>query len=169
MKLMTFHKWLACMAVGCCLATTTIAQDTVANTLGVIEEKLNRLRADVEALQFTQQKLQQQVDDLKAQVIELRRAGSTTDLQALEARINAVDEARKRDNKVLVDQLAKELARLGGQTGAIAGGGEHVVQKGESLSTIAKQYGVSVDALAKANNLANPNELKIGQKLIIPK
>ena len=169
MKLKTFHKWFACMAVGCCFATATFAQDTVANTLAVLEEKLNRLRADVEALQFTQQKMQLQVDDLKAQVIELRRAGSTTDLQALEAKINAVDEARKRDNKVLVDQLAKELARLGGQTGALAGSNEHIVQKGEALSTIAKLYGVSVDALAKANNLANPNELKIGQKLIIPK
>ncbi len=45
----------------------------------------------------------------------------------------------------------------------------HTVQKGESLSVIAKQYGVTVKAIAEANNIANPNMIKINQKLIIPK
>lgn len=157
------------MMVGCSLATVSPAQDTVANQLGVIEEKLNRLRAEVEALQFSQQKLQQNVDELKTQLADLRRSGGTVDLQALEAKITAVDEARKRDNKILVEQLAKELAALGGTRQPTATGAEHVVQKGETLSTIAKHHGVSQDSIAKANNLANPNDLKIGQKLIIPK
>jgi LysM repeat protein len=44
----------------------------------------------------------------------------------------------------------------------------HVVQPGETLSQIAKQYGVSVDALTAANGIADPHLIKIGQELIIP-
>jgi LysM repeat protein len=44
----------------------------------------------------------------------------------------------------------------------------HVVVSGETLLAIARQYGVSSDALIAANNLANPDQLSIGQRLIIP-
>ncbi len=42
----------------------------------------------------------------------------------------------------------------------------HIVQKGESLYSIAKKYNTSVDQLKKKNNL-NSNLISIGQKLII--
>jgi LysM domain/Peptidase family M1 domain len=44
----------------------------------------------------------------------------------------------------------------------------HVVKAGESLTYIAGLYGVSVDALVKANNLPNPDSIYSGQKLVIP-
>jgi len=44
----------------------------------------------------------------------------------------------------------------------------HIVQPGETLSTIAADYGIDATALAAANNLANPNMLRVGQQLIIP-
>lgn len=151
----------------------------------MLEEKLNRLQANVEALQFSQEKTQKQIDELSAQLLELRRnsggAGSSrADLDALDAKIRAVDEARQRDNKALIDQLAKELAAVGsarpvsrstptGASSVESSGTEHVVQKGDTLATIAKRYGVPVADLAKANNLANPNDIKVGQKLTIPK
>ncbi len=43
----------------------------------------------------------------------------------------------------------------------------HRVSKGESLFRIAKQYGVTIDAIKQANNLSS-TKLSIGQKLIIP-
>ncbi len=45
----------------------------------------------------------------------------------------------------------------------------YTVQKGDVLSAIAKRHRVSTAALAKANNLANPNALRIGQVLTIPR
>jgi LysM repeat protein len=42
------------------------------------------------------------------------------------------------------------------------------VQPGETLSTIAADYGVDATSLAAANNLANPNMLRAGQRLFIP-
>ena len=44
----------------------------------------------------------------------------------------------------------------------------YVVKAGDSLSKIAVQFGVSVQAIAAANGLANPNLIFVGQRLIIP-
>jgi hypothetical protein len=44
----------------------------------------------------------------------------------------------------------------------------HVVQPGDSLSAIAFQYDVSIEALAEANGIVDTNVIHVGQKLIIP-
>jgi murein DD-endopeptidase MepM/ murein hydrolase activator NlpD len=44
----------------------------------------------------------------------------------------------------------------------------HVVQQGDTLQAIAFDFGVSVDALQRANGIENPQFLQIGQRLIIP-
>lgn len=45
----------------------------------------------------------------------------------------------------------------------------HVVQAGQSLLTIATQYGVSVALLQDANGILDPRTLQIGQQLVIPR
>lgn len=44
----------------------------------------------------------------------------------------------------------------------------HVVRSGENLSMIARQYNTTVQAIAQANNITNPNVILVGQVLIIP-
>lgn len=44
----------------------------------------------------------------------------------------------------------------------------HVIAWGESLSEIAWNYGVSQNAIARANGIANPNLIFAGQSLCIP-
>ena len=51
---------------------------------------------------------------------------------------------------------------------AVAQGSVHVVQPGESLLSIALLYGVTIEELQAANDLANPDAINIGQELIIP-
>ena len=49
------------------------------------------------------------------------------------------------------------------------GGGQvHTVQSGDTLYAIAGQYGASVDAIAGANGLTDPDYLFVGQRLQIP-
>ena len=155
------------------------AQQNVSQSLNVLDEKVSRLRAEVEDLQFLQQKMQEDLAKVQADLQELRRsAGGTvspTDLQALEARIQALDAARQKDKQVILDTLAKELASISATrvvtkptTTASAETKEHVVQKGENLTSIAKQYGVSVEDLKKTNNLPD-DKIRVGQKLLIPK
>jgi LysM repeat protein len=44
----------------------------------------------------------------------------------------------------------------------------HIVQWGETLTLIARRYGVSTAAIVQANGLANPNYIYAGQRLVIP-
>ena len=44
----------------------------------------------------------------------------------------------------------------------------HVVESGETMGSIARLYGVTIDAIAAANNIDDVNRLSIGQELIIP-
>lgn len=44
----------------------------------------------------------------------------------------------------------------------------HVVRRGETIASIARQYGVSMQVLVQANALSNPNHVYVGQVLIIP-
>jgi len=43
----------------------------------------------------------------------------------------------------------------------------HTVQPGESLSSIARRYGTTWQAIAQANGLVNPNQIYAGQQLKI--
>ena len=52
---------------------------------------------------------------------------------------------------------------------AIIKGGTAKVQKGDTLSAIAKAAGTTVSAIAKANNIKNVNLIKPGQVFTIPK
>lgn len=44
----------------------------------------------------------------------------------------------------------------------------HVLLNGETLYAISRKYNVPSDVIMRANDLANPDSLKIGQKLLIP-
>ena len=64
---------------------------------------------------------------------------------------------------------AEDSGGSGGQSYASdqpdTGGGSYVVQSGDTLSGIAAQLGTSVDHLASANGISNPDFLSVGQTL----
>lgn len=159
-------------------ASSVPAQDqTIGQQVSILDERVSKLRADVDAIQANQQQIQQDLKQVQAQIADLHQSGpsaSVNDLQALEARVKALDAARETDKKAIIDQLAKELAAMSGShggspatTAGAGNGNEYVVQKGDNLTLIAKNNGVTVAELRKANNLTS-DSLKVGQKLVIP-
>jgi LysM repeat protein len=52
---------------------------------------------------------------------------------------------------------------------AAATGGVYIVRSGDTLGKIAARYGTSVSALMRANGIANPNRIWVGQRLVIGK
>src|SRR3954465_2654336 len=71
--------------------------------------------------------------------------------------------------RLSIPLLAVVLAlTLLGPTVASAAEQTHTVQYGETLTSIAAQNGVSVDALASANGIASANLIFVGQVLTIP-
>ena len=119
------HKELLIFAILVVLcaagASTAPAEDqTIGQQVSILDERLSKLRADVDAIQANQQQIQQDLKQIQAQLAEARQTGpsaSVNDLQALEARVKALDAARETDKKVILDQLAKELASLSGSHG----------------------------------------------------
>jgi rare lipoprotein A len=51
------------------------------------------------------------------------------------------------------------------QTETSVGGGAYVVQRGDTLSELALQWGTTVEALAAANGIADPDLIYVGQTL----
>jgi peptidoglycan/xylan/chitin deacetylase (PgdA/CDA1 family) len=47
-------------------------------------------------------------------------------------------------------------------------GESYVVQLGDTLYSIAQRFGVTVDAIAQANNISDPTQITVGQALFIP-
>jgi murein DD-endopeptidase MepM/ murein hydrolase activator NlpD len=68
--------------------------------------------------------------------------------------------------KVLSRPDAGASHRVLGQTG---GQTVRIVRSGDSLSRIAAHYGVTRKSLIDANKLARPEQLRIGQRLIVPR
>jgi LysM repeat protein len=59
-------------------------------------------------------------------------------------------------------------ARILGEASLPVEGTSYVVRAGDNLSAIAEQFGTTAEAIAEANNLADPTRLEVGQRLTIP-
>ncbi len=46
--------------------------------------------------------------------------------------------------------------------------GTYIVQRGDTLFSIARRYGTNVGTLQRLNGLPNPNQIRVGQVLIVP-
>lgn len=80
----------------------------------------------------------------------------------------------------LQEQLSKPGVMVGEPTPALAAstsapvdaahasGNTHIVARGETLTSIAKQYKVGVEELQKFNHIADDRKLQAGQTIVIP-
>lgn len=60
------------------------------------------------------------------------------------------------------------IALLALALAAAAGSAPYTVQRGDTLSAIARRNGTSVPAIASANGIADPDRIYVGQTLVIP-
>jgi len=142
--------------------------------------ELGNLRASVQRLDARLDGIEAGREDLYAQIADLRstqdRASNQQDaaLQAIEQKLSLQSAAQERASKEMVDTLTKKLAAIVKTNAAPASsvrtesGYEHVVKAGQTLSEIAKAYGVTASVISKANKLKNPDDLRVGQTLFIP-
>jgi LysM repeat protein len=160
----------------------------------LLQEQGNKQAGRLEALELDNAKLRADVDALRA--AQARAASGAADTQALrstlgnlEQRMHALESSREKDKQELVDVLSKKISQImggsapvssgrpksggsktstGGGSGA-GGSGDYLVKSGDTLSGIASTYGVTVSALREANGIKKDNQLRAGQKLVIPK
>src|SRR5947199_9716430 len=117
------------------------------------------------------------------------KAGKSDDNTQLEALAKKIDEQNAK-----IDALSQEILKLEQQIahirpGVMVGestpsaatpgapaesashpmnGNTHTVARGETLTSIAKMYRVSIDELQKANNIEDGRKLQAGQTIAIP-
>jgi lysozyme len=64
--------------------------------------------------------------------------------------------------------LPTAIPYTGGTTSNPPAGLTYTVKAGDTLSSIAKTYGVTTAAIQQANNIADPSKIVVGQRIIIP-
>lgn len=161
-----------CVSTGYQQAHSTAQRDNTA----YIEQEFNRFTARI-------QSLEDQVSELQQELVNLKGGRNQTQSQAaqeiadLKTRLKDLENQRLKDKTEIVDTITAKVSQLingsrsngGGSSGSKTQyGREHKVESGHTLSEIAKAYGVSIKAIIKANNLKNPNDIKVGQTLFIP-
>jgi len=115
--------------------------------------------------------LKARIDELEAQLqgVEASARSNSSQIQLIPGKIDALlkkyqgSQGGGRTGNTQRNTTPAPRQGTGAQTGY-----EHIVATGETLSAIASAYEVSARKIIDANQLADPDNLKIGQKLFIP-
>jgi len=138
---------------------------------------MESLRADVYRLKEETRTASSGYEQVYAEIDRLRREQDEGDkelagrLDQLEIRLRKQDAALDAMHKQIVTELSRKMATLMKSQAPTRGseyGREHMVKPGETLSEIASAYGVTVNALVRANDLKNANSIRVDQKIFIP-
>jgi len=138
----------------------------------VLREDLARVQGRMEGMDMEYKRMLGAIEQLQG--ISGKAGSMSRRLDQLERGIAELNTARAKDRELIIEELTGKisdiLARQGSAgAGAGATGYEHIVQAGETLSEIASAYKVRASAIIEANNLTNPDMLRQGQKLFIPR
>ena len=144
-----------------------------------------RSRMEAENLRATVARLESRLDELEMGRQDVYRRMETLErgvqgdlrtnterLQLVEKRLGAEEAARQQDRQAIIEDLSGKMAELlntrSGGARRSERGLAHVVGPGQTLSEIAKVYGVRTRVIQDANDLADPNSIRVGQTLFIP-
>lgn len=118
-------------------------------------EEVAAMRRDLQRMRGDQEKMRQEiVSDL---------AGRIEKIAARQAAATAVPAPSRTP-----PPTARPVAAHPPATPARGAGYEHTVEKGQTLTEIARGYGTTVQAIMKANKLSNPSAIRVGQVLFVP-
>ncbi len=127
------------------------------------QDDITALRRDVQIVRSERETLKKEITDDLAARIEKIAARQQADINA--ARAAAAPSA---SGTGAVRASGSGRGASGGSAGSGKGGYEHKVERGQTLSEIARGYNKSVESILKANKLSNPSSIRVGQVLFIP-
>jgi murein DD-endopeptidase MepM/ murein hydrolase activator NlpD len=127
--------------------------------LNRLQEKSNRLRKSLAQLRSGETENLSQTGIGNTVVEKTVLAQSETTNNAAQAKL--ISRLKQKTQKEIASTTPTTLIASSTTTA-------YEVKPGDTLAAIASRYNTSVSELVKANNLSNPNQLQISQKLIIP-
>jgi len=160
-------------------------------TIGEQQASADSMKVEVGKMVDKVNEMKQELAVLKDEVQAIKNSQADSDkatrnrLDEIDRSIKAMESANGRMRQEILDEITEKLKKLyagqtGGKSSSKSGSGktdvkkpvergyEHIVKQGQTLSEIATAYNVTPAVIIKANNLQNPNSLRVGQKLFIP-
>jgi LysM repeat protein len=143
MKIAAIFCLISCLALCICAAQSPTPRGTKSGESAQLEAlatKIDEQNAKIDALSQEILKLEQQVSHARPGVMIGEGAPAPVSAAAPAASVSH----------------------------SAAQGNTHIVARGETLTSIAKMYKVTVDDLQKANHIEDGRKLQAGQNIIIP-
>jgi LysM repeat protein len=180
---------IAGLALSGCFATAKqleTVQTDVTRREAWSEERLSKMEAEVEALRAENEAFRQRMDEISDRIGQLggevssrlEEIDRTSQVSAQQTGELALGREKDREDilnrmNVILDELVKENTRLEErlkklESNAVAFGKVHKVKKGETLASIARKYGTSVEAVIQANGISDAEAIEVGQEILIP-
>ncbi len=148
------------------------AEDAEAERRKILKaaDQVDRMDSAVEEMKTRIAALEKLLEDVKQQSNSLKESLASTAAKAEKEKETLLEEVAK----MLAEMKAKEKKAEAAAKPAEREGYEHVVAKGDTLSSIVQAYNrehnlkLTVESLRKANQLPKDAPLRVGQKLFIP-
>lgn len=106
----------------------------------------------------------EEAEDSTDEAVDEAVEGETADSDTTTSEETPAEEATDPTNDTEGEDAASEEAAPSGEQETTT----HTIKQGETLQTIAAHYGISLPELIAANKLANPDYIRVGDKLAIP-
>jgi len=129
------------------------------------QDDIVALRRDVQLIRTERETLKREITDDLAGRIEKIAARQQAEINAARGASSAASGSGRGASATSARPAAGASAAPGD---AKRSGYEHKVERGQTLSEIARGYGKSLDAIMKANKITNPSSIRVGQVLFIP-
>ncbi len=141
--------------------------------MDALRQRTVALEQRVEALEVVREDTYRRLDDIRTGLrtvendLARQRSAHADALQAEAAAREAMRLELVRSLTERISEIMRTQATAQPQQ-RVEAGYEHTVKPGETLSEIARAYGVSINAIIRANKIDRPDLLRAGQKLFIP-
>lgn len=133
--------------------------ETQLATGGHTQDDLTGLRKDVQLIRAERETLKKEITEDLAARVEKIAARQQAEVQAARSASGGSGASAGPSRGAGAGAAAAGPARAGY---------EHKVERGQTLSEIARGYGKSLDVIMKANKISNPSSIRVGQVLFIP-
>ena len=137
-------------------------------------DQVDRVDQQVDQIQSRVSTLEQLITELRQQSQSLKESLASAAAKSSEERTALLDEVSKMLAERKEREKSKPVDKPATQKVAEKEGYEHVVAKGDTLSSIAQAYNaeyqlkLTAESIRQANQLAKGAPLKIGQKILVP-
>ncbi len=141
---------------------------------GELDTELKRVKLQASELEARNREMTAQVQAVREQLASIQEeASAARENEAMRAKIKGGSKSKKAKQKATPEAVAAapapamaEPAPAPAPAPAEGAPSVHVVQSGETVFRIARQYGVSVQQIRKWNNLKN-DMIEVGQQLVV--